>query len=243
MKIIKLHTIESTNDFLKQLSASTNVEDFTVVIAENQTKGKGQMGAVWESKAGENLTFSVYLNTSFLAPEKHFMLNVITSLSLQTTLRKFLIPDVKIKWPNDILSANQKVCGILIESNLKNRVLDHVIIGVGLNVNQLNFNPEFKASSLKSISGIHYDLDEILASIIQELKFFLYILKRDKVEELRKLYGDLLFRKNKPSTFLNAEGEMFLGFIKDVSNQGKLQILLEDEILKEFDIKQVKLLY
>jgi len=219
------------------------VDDFTVVCTKNQTNGKGQLGSVWHADEGDNLTFSVFLNSSFLPMESHFYLNCAVSISVFNVLKKILVPRPSIKWPNDILSENKKLCGILIENVVKSNTETHAVIGIGLNVNQTLFNPTYKASSLRSSTGIHYNLDEVLVMIIVELQLQVELLKEEKYSELHKAYEAELFRKNKPSTFKNAEGELFSGFIKHVTSSGMLQVLLEDEIIQEFRLKEVKLLY
>jgi len=219
------------------------VDDFTVVSTENQTKGKGQLGSKWSSNAGENLTFSVFLDTSFLDLQNQFYLNCAVSIAVFNVIKKMLIPQLRIKWPNDILSHHQKICGILIENVVKSTGSSYSIIGIGINVNQKVFNTEFKASSLKNIQGRHFDLDELLILLIIELQKQIKKLKEDKLDELHQVYEKKLFRKNKPSTFMNAEGELFSGFIKKITSSGKLQVLLEDEILQEYSLKEVKLLY
>ena len=148
MKIIKLHTIHSTNDYLKSLTNDKLLEDFTVVWADFQSEGKGQRGSSWLSKKGKNLTFSVFLDTSFLLIEQQFYLNIITSLAVYNLLKKKMIEHVKIKWPNDILSDNKKICGILIENSFKSQAINHSVIGVGLNVNQTDFAQLHAVTSL-----------------------------------------------------------------------------------------------
>lgn len=243
MRIIKLHTIDSTNDYLKQLAAQEELENFTTVTANFQTNGKGQRGSVWESESGDNLMFSVFLDTSFLAVNQHFYLNTITSLAITKVLKTQVIRHVKIKWPNDILSDNLKICGILIENNFKGTVIKHAVIGVGINVNQLSFDNLPSATSLKKLTGAHYNLDELLYEILLALKFYYQKLQAGQLEELKTLYKSDLFRKNKPSTFKNIEGELFVGYIKDVTEEGKIQILLEDEVIGEYDLKEVSLIY
>ena len=219
------------------------VDDFTVVSAENQTNGKGQLGSEWSSNIGENLTISVFLDTSFLQTQKQFYLNCAVSISVFNVLKKLSVPHLSVKWPNDILSHRKKICGILIENIVKSNGSSYSVIGIGINVNQTDFNPEFKASSLKSILGKYFELDELLILIVLELQCQIKKLKEDKLDELHQAYEKDLFRKNKPSTFKNAKGELFSGFIKNVTSSGKLQVLLEDEVLEEFSLKEVKLMY
>jgi len=116
MRIIKLSAIDSTNTFLRQVSSADSLEDYTTVVAEEQLNGRGQMGTVWASEKGKNLTFSVFKEVSFLKFKDQFYLSMVTSLALLKTLRQFNIPKVSIKWPNDILAEGNKVCGVLIEN-------------------------------------------------------------------------------------------------------------------------------
>jgi BirA family biotin operon repressor/biotin-[acetyl-CoA-carboxylase] ligase len=219
------------------------MEDFTVVYAENQTNGKGQFGTVWASKPGENLTFSVYMSTTFLCLKNQFYLNCAVSLSVYNVLNNLSIFQLSLKWPNDILSHNKKMAGILIENVISSSDNSFAIIGIGLNVNQLSFDPLLKATSLKKISGKHFNLNELLVLIVLELQNQISILRVGDFCSLHSSYEEVLFRKNKPSTFMNVKGDLFTGFIKNVTTEGRLRVLTENEVYKEFNLKEVKLMY
>ncbi|MCB4809653.1 biotin--[acetyl-CoA-carboxylase] ligase [Tamlana sp. 62-3] len=242
MSIIKLSAIDSTNSFLRDMIANGVVADYTVVATQNQTKGRGQMGTVWNSEEGKNLMFSVFKDLSKHEVVYPFYISMAVSLAILKSLKGLNVPNLSIKWPNDILSANNKVCGVLIENVIKNK-LESTIIGVGLNVNQTNFKGLPKASSLKKITGVQYNVDEVLHDIIGNIKFYSEMLEAENYKAVKDAYEANLFRKNKPSTFKNAEGVMFSGFIKGVSKYGKLMVLLEDEIIEKFDLKQITLMY
>ena len=243
MKIIKLDAIDSTNTYLRQLSLDEKLDDFTIVSAATQTSGKGQMGTKWISEKGKNLTFSVFKKVSCLENEEQFYISMATSLAIYNALKHFQIPKLAIKWPNDILSENQKICGILIENVIQNSKMTAAIIGIGLNVNQTDFDINLNASSLKEITGIHFDLDEVMFHIATQLKKYAALITERFLETLKLEYESLLFRKNKPSTFQNINGEFFMGFIQGVAEDGKLNVLLEDEIVAAYDLKEIKLMY
>lgn len=243
MPIIKLDATDSTNSYLRKLSTVETVLDFTIVTAKYQTEGRGQMGTIWSSETSKNLTFSVFKDVSNMNLDFPFFISIVTSLAIIRTLETFSLPKLSIKWPNDILSEDKKVCGILIENVIKNNNINASIIGIGLNVNQIEFNNLPKASSLKMISGKIYNLDEVLHVVSKNLKYCFRLLKDGKFDELKNSYEGYLFRKNKPSTFQNAEGLVFSGFIKNISDSGNLQVLLEDSVIKEFDLKEITLLY
>ena len=242
MPIIKLNAIDSTNSYLKQLCTKMSIEDYTVVVTQHQTQGRGQMGAIWDSEKGKNLMFSMFKDLSMHNVEFPFYISMAISLAILKTLKALYIPDLHIKWPNDILSADKKICGILIENVIKNK-LNSTIIGIGINVNQTEFSNLPKASSLKNITGIQYDLSELLHNIIKNTKYYSSLLEEGKYDAVKNEYEMSLFRKNKPSTFKNTKGELFSGFIKGVTKYGKLQVLLEDKIVKKFDLKEIQLLY
>lgn len=242
MYLIKLDAIDSTNNYIKGLASVALPKDYTVVVANVQTKGKGQMGAKWQAESGKNLTVSMFKRWHTLSISEQFYISMATSLAVYKALDTFKIPQLRIKWPNDILSADKKICGILIENVIKDK-LNSTIVGVGINVNQTKFGNLHQASSLKNITGVHYYLDEILKSIIENTKFYSKLLQDGGQEEVKDTYEMNLFRKNKPSTFKNAEGVYFSGFIVGVTRYGELKVLLEDEILKTFDLKEVTLMY
>ena len=246
MKLIKLDAIDSTNDFLKALSSRDELDNFTVVTAENQTKGKGQMGAKWESESGKNLIMSALVKDFLYDNEQVFNLSLIVSLSVIDALKTLNIPDLSIKWPNDIMSYNKKIGGILIENTLKSDGRIVSVVGLGLNVNQTNFEELPNASSLAVISGHTFDKELLPALIIEKIQQ-----KIDSWESNSAVfwseYFNSLFRKGIPMPFknLNTEvfGQNFMGIIQGVSSVGKIQILLEDDSVSEFDIKEVQMLY
>lgn len=243
MKIIKLNAIDSTNSYVRQLSLQEKLVDFTIVTAASQTSGRGQMGTTWNTEKGKNLTFSVFKRVSCLENDEQFNISMATSLAIYNALKHFQIPRLAIKWPNDILAENKKICGILIENVIQNSKMTAAIIGIGLNVNQTNFDTLQNASSLKKITGIHYDLNEVLFQIIAQLEKYARLITERSLEQLKMEYESLLFRKDKPSTFEDAEGNLFMGFIQGVADDGKLNVLLEDEVVQAFDLKELKLLY
>ncbi|BAO74731.1 biotin--[acetyl-CoA-carboxylase] ligase [Winogradskyella sp. PG-2] len=243
MYIIKLNAIDSTNAFLKLMAAKTLPKDYTVVSADLQTEGRGQMGTNWEAEEGKNLTASVFKALPSFEIEKQFYISMVVSLAICKALTAFNIPKLSIKWPNDILSEDKKICGILIENVIKHNQLEGSVIGIGMNINQKYFENLPQASSMSLVSGIIYNKDEVLSEILKQLQYYFEILETHKLSELKLEYESILFRKDKPSTFQTKEGETFSGIIKGVKKSGKLKVWTEDEIIKTFDLKDLKLLY
>lgn len=243
MHIIKLDAIDSTNSYLKTLSSSSVLEDFTVVTAKTQTQGRGQMGTHWQADSEKNLTMSVYKQFSGVALEQQFYISTATALAIVSTLSRFTIPRLFVKWPNDILSDTKKVCGILIENVIKQDTLVASVIGIGLNINQTEFKAVPNASSMRLINGTVFNVDEVLHTLLKELEKTYNRLENGDFLNLKKDYEKRLFRKNKPSTFKTAEGDLFSGFIECVTNSGNLQLRLEDNEIREFGLKDITLLY
>lgn len=243
MQIIKLNATDSTNQYLKDFMLTGMPVDFTVVVTNEQRKGRGQMGAVWQSETGKNLTFSVLKKINNLDVNCQYQLNVCVALSIIESLKAISVPDLSIKWPNDIMSGSNKICGILIENILLGNKIQASIIGVGLNVNQQIFNNLLNVSSLKLLLGQTFNIDELLNLILANLKTVFICWKEEGISELWERYESVLFRKNKPSTFKNKKDEFFMGFIRGVTTEGKLTVELEDAVLQEFDLKEIQLLY
>lgn len=241
-QIIKLDATDSTNLYLRSLTRTKELSDLTCVVTENQVKGRGQMGTSWQSEAGKNLTFSVLKRYGHLKAENQFAINACVSLAIYDTLNSLNVPNLKIKWPNDIMSGSDKICGILIENVLKSMTIKHSIIGIGLNVNQTNFIGLQKVSSLKQKLSQSLDLDELLDALLKQLAKHLSQIESLDLKMLWSNYERYLFRKDKPSTFKNAKNEVFMGFIRGVSQHGQLRIEMEDALFKEFGLKEVSLL-
>lgn len=242
MKLIKLDAIDSTNEFLKGLSNNQLVENFTVVTAESQTKGKGQMGSVWSSESGKNLIMSVLVKNFVTDINRIFEINILISLSVIQVLELMNVPELTLKWPNDIMSYNKKIGGILIENSIKSDGNITSIIGLGLNVNQTNFENLPKASSLALICNSTFDKEVILLKIIENLEQNIQVWNQNN-DSLWSDYSNKLFKKGVPMSFLNQNNQYFMGIIQGVSPIGKLEILLENDVVSEFDIKEIQMLY
>ena len=166
MKIIKLDAIDSTNSYLKKLLNKESLDDLTVVVSKHQTQGRGRNGNVWSNKPSLNLAFSIYKRFSDFEIDKKFMLNVISSISVYETLRKYNLLDLTIKWPNDIMTANKKISGILIENNIRGNSIKNSVIGIGININQSEFKNLPNATSIFIETGKLNSIE----TIVQELQ-------------------------------------------------------------------------
>ncbi|MBB1138499.1 biotin--[acetyl-CoA-carboxylase] ligase [Myroides sp. WP-1] len=243
MNIIKLDATASTNTYLREMLTTCDLENFTVVVAENQFAGKGQRGSNWVSEAGSNLTFSVLLKSVPVSIQRVFDLNVMVALAVVRTLKKMYNLPFFIKWPNDILSYTKKICGILIENIIKQQGEVFSIVGIGINVNQKNFSSMSKASSLSIMLEKQLDKEELLHALLQELAKGYQQLAEGQAALMWQEYKTFLFRKDSVSAFELPQGSRFNGIIRDVTPYGKLVVEMEDSSNAVFDLKEVKLLY
>ncbi|WP_299012312.1 biotin--[acetyl-CoA-carboxylase] ligase [uncultured Polaribacter sp.] len=243
MKIIKLNATDSTNSFLKKLEKNMTLENFTVIVTDMQLKGKGQQDSVWLSEPYKNLTFSVLIYFSDLLLRNANFLNFAISAAIFDVLEKENIPNLKIKWPNDILSANQKICGVLLENNFKGVKIRSSVVGIGLNVNQTGFSKKLnKVSSLKLIANKEFNLDLLLHKLIKKIQENITLLNAKRFKLLENKYMNNLYKKNTATMFKDSNNVVFMGIIVGVSHSGKLQIELENGMIKEYGIKEIAFL-
>jgi BirA family biotin operon repressor/biotin-[acetyl-CoA-carboxylase] ligase len=240
MHVIKLSATDSTNAYLKQIAKSENLPDFTVVHTDHQTAGRGQRGTKWDTEAGKNLTFSVLKLWKSFPALRHFMLNACISISIYNSLQALEIPRLYLKWPNDILSGTQKLCGILVENQVRGKFISSSVIGIGLNLNQMHFPNLPGATSLKSLTGRDYDRDKVLFSVLQRLESDLASVDFSASSTTLEEYEAHLYLKNLSAKFRRPDGTSFEGKIQGVSPEGQLQIEMTDSSLESFGFKEVR---
>ena len=244
MKIRKLHTIDSTNTYLKDWARKELLENFTTVVATKQTQGRGQRGNYWLSEEGKNLTFSILIRVSNFKATRQFELNQAVSLGLLKALQKNILADelaflnLQVKWPNDIMAENKKIAGILIENTLNKQHIKHSIVGIGLNVNQTNFPSTLPvASSLKNNTQKEFDLEKLLHEIILAIKETCSALEQGK--SLEKEYLKNLYLFDAKANYKDANNQIFEGKITGITPEGKLQICTTDNVNRSFGFKEI----
>ena len=240
MYLFKLNATDSTNSYLKQLSRNEKLGKWTVVTAKFQTKGRGQKGAVWESESGKNLMCSILVKLDGVKAEDQFMLNCAVSTGIHHYLKRYNLPKLTVKWPNDIMSVSRKLGGILIENTLFKGEISQSIIGIGINVNQESFSDDLPAAvSLKQLTGSEIDLEIFLQDLLNSIQNKFDLVFDRRYDELKSLYEAHLYRKDKVRTYKNFKGEQFSGIIRGVNDQGTLQIEREDGTMDTYNFKEV----
>ena len=239
-QIVKLISVDSTNNYTAKLVNNSKISFGTVIMADFQTKGKGQRSLFWNSEKGLNLLFSLYLDTSFLNAENIFSLSKAVALGLRQCIENIIGKQVLIKWPNDILINEKKIAGILIENQWKSNKISSSIIGIGLNVNQLKFPIEYKATSLFNITSKKYNLDSIVSLLCSCLQFSIDQLIQSKINLIDRNYHNSLLNFNNWALYEH-EQKVFKGKILEVDNMGLLNLELKNGDYKKFNLKQIKL--
>ena len=229
------------------ITASTNDDardekyrEGDVVWADFQTAGRGQRGHVWHSRKGENLTFSVVLEPLFLPIAEQFSVSEVVALSLVDMLSDYGI-EAKIKWTNDIYVGDKKLVGILIEHSLATTSLRRTIAGIGINVNQKEFDSAIpNPVSMAQLLDRELDAEEVLKCFLTHLKCNYELLREGGAEELHERYNSLLYRKNEFHTYALPSGERFRGAIRGTKPSGALAIENECGETKDYLFKEVE---
>ena len=218
-------------DFLNQHYLS---EDFLAVYTFNQTKGRGQYGNSWENLPEENLAYSFALKTKNINVSDTCF-NFYTAILVRDFIANLTKTEVKIKWPNDLILKNKKICGMLFEKS-KN----YFVVGIGINILQENFKNLPKAGSVLRQTGLSFELKTFAESLHQYI--FEHLVQKEIPNNILELYQLHLYRKNEVSVFEKNEVRQN-GIIKNVDENGYIWIDLENEGLQKFFHKEIELLY
>ena len=209
----------------------------TVVITTNQKRGRGQQGNAWISEPGKNLTFSLVLKPTFLAIRDLFLLNMVVSLAIRDFLQDHVQLKVYVKWPNDIIADDHKLCGILIENQIQGDSFSNSVVGIGLNVNQSAFYSKH-ASSMSMLTGRSFDLQKMFERVVEKLEAWYLLLRKGLITQIKDSYSSSLYGDKELRNFRTAGG-LFEGKIVGVDDAGKLIINTKDG-LRHFNFKEVQ---
>jgi len=231
-------SLESTNTCALQCLKATELQEGTVICTDFQTAGKGHQSNRWESEDGKNLLFSIILYPSSVRPDEQFFISMTMSLGIYDFLHN-LVPDVRIKWPNDIYVKNDKIAGMLIENSVMGETIENCIAGIGININQEKFSRDIpNPVSLKMITGKESDTRTCLKEALNYIDIRYKQLLYGNRGLIRDEYVSLLYRAGEWHAY-RAEGNIFKGKIKGISETGSLKIEREDTSVSEFSFKEV----
>jgi BirA family biotin operon repressor/biotin-[acetyl-CoA-carboxylase] ligase len=235
-QVIFLPKCRSTNDIAAEMLNKGVLSEGSIIITDHQYAGRGQRGNVWNSEANKNLTFSVVLKPSFILPRDNFYLNIISSLSIIEALQQPGFESFKIKWPNDIFYKNHKIGGILIENNIQSGKIENSIVGIGLNVNQTDFDEIPQATSLNAIFKKTVNINDMLNRIILQFEKTYFKLKDNHLQDLKKRYTTNLYWINEAHTFRSSI--TFMGEIMGIDDYGRLEVNIDGN-KKKFKFKEI----
>ena len=223
-EIYRFDKIDSTNSYLLKLG-DEGFPEGTVVAADEQLNGRGRFGRKWEAEPVSNLLFSVLLRPNFLDRDEVFILTFAAAVAVAEALEDAALVQPELKWPNDVLLDGKKVCGILLESSFDSDDLDHVVLGIGLNVNQKTFPPEIsnRATSLSSFTGKEFERDEILFTILSRLSAIYEVLRTRDFHSVMKRWRDRSKMFGKTIRVRLAD-KTFEGICDEVADDGSIVV-------------------
>ena len=225
-------TLDSTNDHAKALAKKESVHG-TLITADTQTAGKGRRGRVWQSPKGSTISMSLCLEPK-LPTDRVAGLTLVMALAVAEAVREVAKLEPQIKWPNDIVVNNKKICGILTEMCF---VENHyvVVIGVGINVNTDSFPEEIRetASSLKIEAGREVSREKLIAAVLKYFEgFYEQYEQTMDLSLLKAHYEKMLANKGREVRVLDPQAP-YTGVAKGITSEGNLVVICEDGIEKE----------
>lgn len=240
----------STSTLLREQYSDTLPHLYTI-RTDYQTAGRGQAGNSWESEKGKNLLFSTLLHYEGILATKQWRLSMLVAVALWETLAKYLPQEqLRIKWPNDIYFGDKKLVGILIENSLVGQYVGYSIAGIGVNVNQTEWQSDApNPISMKQITGKNYDVEEVMEEWISSMKSW----EMRTTEAIKAMYMRYLYRRNGWHNYMEREVSVqptsiakkgtfgaFRAELVGISEQGELILRKENNKEKTYHFKQIR---
>ena len=238
-RLIHLNETDSTSKALKIISENEELPSGSMAYADFQTAGRGQRGNLWESEAGKNLIFSILFRPLDVPANMPFVISEMISLSVKFTLDKY-IPDISVKWPNDIYHKDKKITGILIENTIHQEKISQSIIGIGININQTEFRSNApNPTSMMLITGCTFDIMDIMEEFRQEFAIQSQRLNDKCFDPIHKDYLNSLYRKEGFHKYRDSTG-IFEASIHDIDPTGQLVLKRSNGIYSHYNFKEVE---
>lgn len=238
LRVIRLETVDSTNRYLMKYQP-TEGEEMTLVVADNQTAGRGQGSNSWECEAGKNLIFSLLVHPTMLPVNRQFMLSEAHALALREALSGYA-DGFTVKWPNDIYYHDSKISGTLIETKLSSKGIGSFILGTGINVNQQKFLSDApNPVSLRQIVGHDVDREELMKAVMKAFQKYYRMIVNGDYGTLSALYHEYLYRRHGFYPYQDAHGE-FEAAIVEVQDDGLLVLRDKEGRVNAYEFQEVK---
>jgi len=231
--------LESTNIYAKNLIANSTPIDGTVITAQHQSAGKGQIGSTWLVEPDKNITLSIIYKPNFLKVNEQFALSIAVSLGVANYVKSKVDDEVLIKWPNDIYVGPKKVGGILIENVIGGETLSNSIVGIGLNINQAEFEDELpNPISLQMLTGKEYNIQKEIYELLSFVEASYLTLKNDGKGQKRNYQQNMMGYQEERKFIINSKEVE--GIILGVNDEGNLLMKIGNSIEK-FDLRALKM--
>jgi BirA family biotin operon repressor/biotin-[acetyl-CoA-carboxylase] ligase len=223
IKIVKLETVDSTNNYASML-AEKGAREITVVVSKEQSRGKGRRGKYWASPLNRGIYASFVLRPASGVKDIYY-LPLLFSLAVARLLKRNFTdkevsgkyPQVSIKLPNDVLVSGKKVCGILVEAKITGKKPDFVIVGIGINVNARKAELPPKATSLYLATGKKYNLEDVSRGLVKEVINIYNDFKKGNIKQI--LEEALIYQRSK------ASNTMEIDFLKEAKAREAVHLI------------------
>lgn len=240
--LLHFPSLESTNTYASKMLAESTVSEGTVISTFHQFEGRGQMGNTWDCAPNQNIAMSIILRPKFLFAQRQFLLNCISALAVRDTLARYTNKQVSVKWPNDVLIEDKKVCGILIQNTLSSTQILTSVLGIGININQKKINPNLPfATSLAIETEQQYALKAIQQAVFTTLERYYLSLRSGNMHRIERAYLAQLYGYKEVRRYQLTDGTVFNATITGITPIGQLILSWEGQE-QYFNIKEVALL-
>lgn len=239
---IFLPEVDSTNSYAIELLKNVNPVEGTAIYSTHQTHGRGQRGNNWLGEPGLNLAASFILKPHFLTANKLFYIYIISALAVHDLMAELLNSsqfDIKIKWPNDILIGSKKIAGILNENMISQGLVSNCVVGIGLNLNQINFKAMENTTSLAILTNKTTDIKSTLNTLCKYFEYYYLKLRNNHFEELLQNYYSHFYKLGEFQNFLIKDQIISLK-VKGISKDGLLNLSNAKNEDSFYDIKEIK---
>ncbi len=239
---IQIHfpELDSSNQYALDLISKSKPQHGTVISTSFQRQGRGQIGRDWFSPANKNITLSIILKPDFLHIKDQFYLNMAFALAVRESISEKLGKEVKIKWPNDIYVEDKKIAGILIQNVLQGSTYSYAVLGIGINVNQRQFNPKIpNPTSMQIVKDKEFSLKEIKANLFAKTDAYLAKLQNLELDSLKAEYVPHLYRLGEVAQF-EIDQEKQEATIIGIERDGQVVLKFSDDSTRSFNLNEIK---
>ncbi len=231
--------IDSTNQYAKRI-AEEGASDGMLIIADEQTAGKGRSGRHWVTPPGEAIAFTLILRPK-LTTDRISMVTLVMGLAVVHAINALYDLKAGIKWPNDAVVGGKKICGILTEMSAEISQIHYIVIGVGINANLTEFPEEIRsiATSLKLQLGHEVNRAELIAKVMGEFeRLYTKFESAGNLQDMQDEYNAACLNMDRPVRVLDPAGE-YTGVARGINEWGVLKVEMEDGTIREVSSGEV----